>query len=183
MTISPPADPAPGTPKTVAEALGQLTWLLIQSPLHRELKLKDLEWSVMPAVLHEQFRIFRFGPLPGLDVAAAAKLATTGMTPAAIEQLPLGVALWARLSEAAEAKLERGERLEPPEWNSGDRVWLVELISPYATPENKLAEVMLLDLIQGPFSATAFHLHRTDPVTGRRDKVTMGAHVAQTPVS
>jgi cytolysin-activating lysine-acyltransferase len=163
-----------GGMKTYGDAFGQIVWLLSQSPMHRELKIKDLEWSIMPAVLNQQFRIFRFGPLPGLD---AGKLAPAGLDKAAIEQLPLGVALWAKLSAEAEAKLERGERLTDKEWNSGDRVWLVELISPYATPENKLLEAMMLDLIKGPFRDVRFALHRTDPQSGRRDKVVMASHL------
>jgi cytolysin-activating lysine-acyltransferase len=166
--------PPPGVPRTVAEAFGQIVWLLSQSPLHRELRIKDLEWSFMPAVLHEQFRIFRFGTLPGGSEAAPQ---TAGLTKQQIEQLPLGVAIWAKLSEAAEAKLEKGERLAPADWHSGDRMWLIELISPFSTKDNKLTEAMLLDLIQGPFRATPFNLHRTDPATGRRDKVHMASHV------
>lgn len=164
-----------GAPRTVAEALGQIVWLLSQSPIHRELKIKDLEWSFMPPVLFEQFRIFRFGPLPGID--DPAKLAPAGLDKKAIEQLPLGVAIWAKLSAEAEAKLEKGEHLTVEEWRSGDRVWLVEMISPFATPQNKLSEAMLLDLIQGPFKTTAFSLHRTDPKTGRRDKILMSSHI------
>jgi cytolysin-activating lysine-acyltransferase len=57
-------------------------------------------------------------------------------------------------------------------------VWLIELISPFATPANRISEGMLLDLIQGPFRSTAFNLHRTDPATGRRDKVHMASHLA-----
>jgi len=60
-SLAPPA----GVPRTAAEALGQIIGLLSQSPLHRELKIKDLEWSFMPPIQYEQFRIFRFGPLPG----------------------------------------------------------------------------------------------------------------------
>lgn len=91
--------------------------------------------------------------------------------------MPLGVAIWARLSTEAEARLERGEQLKAEDWKSGDRIWLVELISPFATPENKLSEAMLLDLMQGPFKTTAFNLHRTDPATGRRDKVHVESHL------
>jgi cytolysin-activating lysine-acyltransferase len=169
--------PPPGTPRTVAEALGQIVWLLSQSPMHRELKIKDLEWSFMPAVLYEQFRVFRFGPLPGsenMDPAAFAKL---GLTKEGLEQMPLGVAIWAKLSAEAEARLEKGEHLKAEDWRSGDRVWLVEMISPFATPENKLSEAMLLDLMQGPFKTTAFNLHRTDPKSGRRDKVHVASHL------
>lgn len=180
MTDIPPKPgltPPPGTPRTVAEALGQVVWLLSQSPIHRELKIRDLEWSFMPAVLFEQFRVFRFGPLPGggnIDPKAFAQL---GLTKEGLEQMPLGVAIWARLSEEAEARLEKGEKLKAEDWRSGDRVWLVEMISPFATPENKLSEVMLLDLMQGPFKATAFNLHRTDPRTGAREKIRVDTHL------
>jgi cytolysin-activating lysine-acyltransferase len=177
MNDSSPPTTTTGVARTVAEALGQIVWLLSQSRLHRELRIKDLEWSFMSAVLHEQFRIFRFGRLPGLDGVDPSTFAPSGFTRETLEQMPLGVAIWARLSADAEAKLEKGEHLTLQEWRSGDRVWLVELISPFATPQNKIAEAMLLDLIQGPFAGTPFNLHRTDPKTGRRDKVHMASHV------
>ena len=171
-----PGAPPPGVPRTVAEALGQIVWLLSQSPVHKKLQIEALEWSFMPAILHEQFRVFRFGKLPGLENADAATLGA-GLTAESLEQMPLGVAIWAKLSEAAEKKLERGEHLTLEEWNSGDRVWLVEMISPFTNAQNKLAEVMLMDLIQGPFRETAFSLHRTDPATGRRDKIHVAHHL------
>lgn len=171
-----PAPPA-GAPRTVGEALGQIVWLLSQSGLHRELKLKDLEWSIMPAVMHEQFRIFSFGPLPGISAEDAAKLAPAGLSQKALEQLPLGVAIWANLSPEAEAKLERGERLAADEWKSGESLWLVELISPFATAENKLSHAMMLDLTQGPFAGRPFNLHRTDLDTGKRDRIRFDQHL------
>ncbi len=176
-TKAKPPAPPPGTPRTVAEALGQVVWLLSQSPMHRELKIKDLEWSFMPAVLFEQFRVFRFGPLPGGQTVDPAAFAKLGLTKEGLEQMPLGVAIWAKLSADAEARLERGEKLKAEDWRSGDRVWLVEMISPFATPENKLNEVMLLDLIQGPFKAVPFSLHRTDIKTGARERVHMSQHL------
>jgi cytolysin-activating lysine-acyltransferase len=163
-----------GGPRTVAEAIGQIVWLLSQSAVHRELKIKALDWSFMPAVVAEQFRIFRFGPTPGLSDADPASFAPFGLTREGLETLPLGVAIWANLSEAAEAKLEAGEHLAAEDWTSGERTWLVELISPFATVENKLSQIMLLDLINGPFKGRVFHLHRTDPQTGKREKVTLG---------
>jgi cytolysin-activating lysine-acyltransferase len=162
---------------TYGDAFGQIVWLLSQSKIHRELKIKDLEWSFMPAVMHQQFRIFRFGPLPGVE---PSKLLEQVQNVKMIEQMPLGVAIWAKLSEEAEAKLERGEHLSQDEWKSGDRIWLVELVSPYATPENKLQEAMLVDLVSGPFKDVAFSLHRTDPKTGKREKITMDQHLKQT---
>jgi len=173
----------PGAPRTIAEALGQVVWLLSQSPLHRELKIKDLEWTFLPPILCGQFRVFSFGPLPGSEGIDPRALEHFGMSKEAIEQVPLGVAIWAKLSEAAQAKLERGERLSGAEWQSGDRVWLVELLSPFASDDNKLSDAMLHDLMQGPFKHVAFHLHRTDPTTGRRDKVRLASHVQPPPAT
>ncbi|WP_121503961.1 toxin-activating lysine-acyltransferase [Stenotrophomonas sp. SMYL20] len=168
-----------GAPRTVAEALGQIVWLLSQSPLHREMQLKDLEWSFMPPLLKEQFRVFRFGTLPPLPGMQEAGAAFAGVTQQALEQLPLGVAIWANLSEEAERKLEAGERLELDDWNSGDRLWLIEFITPFAQPGNGLAEAMLGDLLTGPFAGRSLSMHRTDPATGRRDKVTLGGVPSQ----
>jgi len=175
------ADAGYGAPNTVAEALGQVVWLLAQSPAHKELKIKDLEYTFMPAIVHEQVRVFRFGRLPAADPTELAKFPDLGagrITQEGLETMPLGVAIWAKLSQAAEAKLERSERLTLADWKSGDRVWLVELISPFATKENRLTEIMLQDLMKGPFATTPFHLHRTDPTTGRREKITLTSHVA-----
>jgi cytolysin-activating lysine-acyltransferase len=169
MTIS--TDAARPPTATVAEALGQIVWLFDQSPPHRELKVKDLTASIAPAILKGQFRIFRFGPTPAFANSDPSDFLKLGMSREELEHLPLGVALWALLSEDAEARLEVGERLSADDWTSGDRLWLVEMISPFSTPENKLSEVMLLDLVNGPFKGRAFSLHRTDPVTGVRKKV------------
>lgn len=167
-------DKARAPTATVAEALGQIVWLFDQSPLHRELRIKDLSGAVTPAILNGQFRIFRFGPTPAFAQSDPAEFLKLGLSREELEQLPLGLALWAFLSEEAEARLEAGGRLSVEDWTSGDRLWLVEMISPFATPENKLTEVMLVDLINGPFQGRVFSLHRTDPATGERKKVTVG---------
>lgn len=181
MTASIQASTVPpvGAPHTVAEALGQIVWLLSQSPLHRELKLKDLEWSFMPAIVSEQFRIFRFGPLAALDGVNSESFQKFGMSPQGLEQLPLGVATWAHLSEAAERKLEQGEHLALEDWKSGDRLWLVEFVAPFSNGESKIAEAMMFDLMQGPFKGKTFHLHRTDPKSGRRDKIKLNGVPAE----
>ncbi|GAB3346843.1 toxin-activating lysine-acyltransferase [Lysobacter tyrosinilyticus] len=173
-----PASPA-GAPHTIAEALGQIVWLLSQSPLHRELKLKDLEWSFMPAIVKEQFRIFRFGPLAALDGVNLESFQKAGMSREGLEQLPLGIAVWAYLSEAAEQKLEQGEHLALEDWKSGDRLWLVEFVAPFSSSDNKLGEAMMFDLMQGPFKGKTFYLHRTDPNTGRRDKIKLNGVPAE----
>src|SRR4051794_1696137 len=38
--------PAAPAPKTVAQVLGEITWLMTQSPRHKAIPLGDLEWLV-----------------------------------------------------------------------------------------------------------------------------------------
>jgi len=54
----------------------------------------------------------------------------------------------------------------------------VDLICPFHTPENKMPESiigqMLAGLIQGPFKTKKFKFHHTDPATGQRKVMEMG---------
>lgn len=136
-------------PPTVSHMLGEMTWLLTQSPLHKALAIGDLEWLVMPALIHQQFYLFRDG------------------------QQPVGLAMWAKCTPETVGKLEGGmiepeNRLTLEEWTNGDQIWLVDLIAPFATAENKQREIMIADLISGPLKGKEFHFHQTDPKTGSR---------------
>lgn len=136
---------------TVAHMLGEVTWLFTQSATHKHFAVGDLEWMVMPPLMLEQYRVFRG------------------------EATPVGVAFWAYLSEEAEAKLEAGgSRLRPDEWKSGDRLWLVDMVGPFATPDNKQTEAMLADLIKNVFGERKFKFHRTTQMTGKREIVELG---------
>lgn len=153
------ATPA-GPPPTVSHMLGEMTWLLTQSPIHRGLAIGDLEWLVMPALIHQQFYVFRDG------------------------EKPVGLALWAKCRPEAEAKLERGmiepeNRLSVDEWASGDTIWLVDLIAPFADETNRQREIMIADLISGPLKGREFKFHVTDPATGERTVRTVAADAGE----
>lgn len=136
-------------PPTVSHMLGEMTWLLTQSPLHRGLSIGDIEWLLMPALIHQQFYTFRYG------------------------DKPVGLALWAKCNAQAEKKLQGGmiepeNRLTLEEWTSGVTIWLVDLIAPFANEQNRHREVMMADLISGPLKGKAFKFHQTDSKTGKR---------------
>jgi cytolysin-activating lysine-acyltransferase len=158
-----PANPsgARATPgPTVSHVLGEMTWLLTQSLLHKALPIEALEWLVMPALALEQFYIFRDG------------------------DRPVGLALWAKCNEAAEAKLDRGmiepeNRLSLQEWNSGPAIWLVDLIAPFSNQENRHREIMMADLISGPLAGRSFKFHHTDSATGKRTVQTVTADAGE----
>lgn len=157
-TSAPKIDPnklashqGPGPKPTVSHMLGEICWLFSQSPLHKHFSFGDSEWIFMPAMLFEQYRVFRS------------------------EKTPVGLALWAYVSEDVEKEkflnATGRARLRPDEWKSGDRLWLVELVAPFATEENKLVEAMLADLTETVFKGKTFKFHKTDPKTGQREVV------------
>lgn len=155
-----PAVAGKAQPPTVSHLLGEMTWLLTQSPLHRHFQLVDLEWLVMPALIHEQFYMFRDG------------------------DQPVGLALWAKCKADVVPKLEGGmiepqNRLTLEEWNNGDQIWLVDLIAPFANAENRHREIMMADLISGPLAGKAFNFHQTDPATGKRTVQTVAADAGE----
>ncbi|MCH2546938.1 MAG: toxin-activating lysine-acyltransferase [Alphaproteobacteria bacterium] len=86
----------------------------------------------MPPMLLNQFRIFKNG------------------------NQPLGFALWAHLAEEVESRLTELNKKAPNEWQSGDRLWLIELVSPFHTEENKLNESMTADLAKNVFKGKKF---------------------------
>ena len=141
--------PAESNKPTVAHMLGEIVWVLAQSPTHKHFSLADLEWLVVPPLMLEQYRVFR-------DAKNA----------------PIGVALWAYLDEAAEASLEAGNaKLRPDQWKSGDRLWLVELVAAQALENNFLHARMLTDLTQGTLrGAGTIYYHTIDPSSRARIK-------------
>ena len=144
----PAAEMARGAP-TVSHLLGEMTWLLSRSVLHRAFSIGDLEWLVMPALIHRQFYLFRDG------------------------DQPIGLAMWAKCTPDTATKLDGGmiepeNRLTLEEWVGGDLIWLIDLIAPFANPENRHREIMLADLMSGPLQGQEFRFHRTDPVSGKR---------------
>ena len=168
------APQAVGTP-TVSHMLGELTWLLTQSPTHRHFALSDLEWMIMPPLLLEQYRVFRGDKDAPFDPEQSEEQIKAG------PQTPLGYATWALLSEEAETKLNTGQsRLRPDEWRSGDRLWLVDLVAPFHNEGNKHVERMMTDLLQvmKPVLAKAkdgkLKFHQTDIKTGKRQVVELG---------
>jgi len=117
--------------KTLATAVGEIAWLLSQSPTHRHsLFLADIEWLVMPPLTLSQYRLFH------------------------ADGKPVGVAFWAFVSEVVEQRLSGGGRLSAAEWRSGDRVWLVELVAPFGGQDRMLADLRKTALADRRFCYT-----------------------------
>ena len=137
------------TDKTISHVLGEICWLMSQSPVHKQMFMGDLEWFAMPAILLEQFRIFN-GP-----------------------QHPVGVAFWATVSEETEQRLLEGaNKVRPDEWKNGDQPWLIELLAPFGGQDE-----MLQDFGKNIFTGKSFKFHFVNP-QGQREVKEFRDHIA-----
>ena len=110
--------PAPAGAKKVSEVLGEIVWLMSQSPLHKQFFVSDLEWFAMTPVLLEQFRLF-------YD-----------------KDKPVGVVFWATVDAEVEARLSAGTtKLRPQDWKSGERLWVVEAVAPFGGAEEMVKDL------------------------------------------
>src|SRR2546430_14751856 len=91
-----------------ASLFGQVAWLMMQSPVHRHLFLADLEYRVAPPLMLQQFRLYRR------------------------DNVPVAFVSWALLTEEVEKRVQSGAwRLQRADWRSGDRLWVVDLVTPH----------------------------------------------------
>lgn len=105
-------------PKTVSQVLGEITWLMTQSPRHKSIPLGDLEWLLMPAILLKQFRIFYRG------------------------EQPVGVAVWALVDDLVAKRIDAGDRrLTAVEWKSGANKRIVDVVAPFGGEAEMLEQV------------------------------------------
>jgi len=95
----------PHADKTVAAVLGEIVWLMSQSPEFKQYLIADLEWLVMPPILLRQFKLFYQ------------------------DGAPVAVELYAKVSPEVAARLDAGApTLRPGDWASGEVVRVVKRI-------------------------------------------------------
>jgi len=120
-------------------ALGPVLFLYMQYAHRRHHFIGDLEWMLMPPLVNGQCRLYTRG------------------------QAPVGFVSWAFLDRPAEQRLlASGGRLRPGDWNSGDRVWLIDLLAPFGGMES-----IVRDLKTTIFPGRTLRAAVYDPRQGR----------------
>lgn len=90
-------------------ALGAMTWLMAQSPYHRQWNAHDVHTELLPPIVLGQYRLYRD---------------TTGT--------PIGFATWAHISDDVLAALqERRRPLVFDDWNSGATNLINDFVAPW----------------------------------------------------
>lgn len=110
--------------RVATATFGEIVALLSFSPVFKHLSLADLEWLVIPALATNQVTVVR-GKLKDQN----------GLL------VPIGLALWAHVSEDVDKKLEAQQqarmpfRLAPQDWKSGEIPWLLAVLAPKEVPQ------------------------------------------------
>jgi len=100
--------PASETPDdTTLRAYGDAVFLAMRSPRHAGTTVAALRAAFEPPLVLGQYRIFRF------------------------DGIPRAMITWGWFSPAVEKTYVGGGVLDPEDWRSGDRLWLVDMIAPY----------------------------------------------------
>lgn len=88
--------------------LGEMVWLYSMSKMHRDWPIGSIHQWLLPALMHKQFRVYHQ------------------------EAKPIGLVTWAWMSKDVETAYVRNPRsLQPKDWKSGDRGWLLDYIVPF----------------------------------------------------
>jgi cytolysin-activating lysine-acyltransferase len=122
----------------LGQSFAQVVAVLMRDRNFRQMRLADLEWLVLPPLIAGQFRLAQM-PAPQRGPAGSSQAGTQGGTLASDHKgdrgkdggmlVPVGVALWARVSSAIDKQLsenlDKVVRLGSGDWASGEHVWLM----------------------------------------------------------
>jgi len=86
---------------------GDAMFLAMRSDHHRKMSVALMREAIETPLVLGQFQIFRF------------------------DDVPRGMLTWALLGDEAERRYVSGGGLRPEDWQSGNRLWLIDLIAPY----------------------------------------------------
>jgi cytolysin-activating lysine-acyltransferase len=129
-----------------ALVLGKAVAVMLASPRHRAMPLGDLFAQLAPAIKLKQIAIAEARP-QGSESENV---------------VPIGLVMWATLSEEVEQRLLADEsrkfRLRPEDWRSGDRPWLLEALGP-----QKAVVEMIKQVVAGPLKGRPLKVQRRSP--------------------
>jgi cytolysin-activating lysine-acyltransferase len=106
QAAAPPSRPALPTNRSSAAILGDITWLMMESPSHRRRTVADFARLVLPPIKLRQFRLFHDG------------------------HIPIAFISWALLSPEAEHRyIDDPHALKPEDWMSGNAIYIADLVA------------------------------------------------------
>lgn len=113
------------TPAQPEAALGAAIWLWMHDLRHRRESLQEMEHRLLAPIEAGQYVIAR-------------RVTTTPTARAQVPPHPLALLLFARFDERAEARYlaDPSQKIAFRDWQSGDRLWLIDWTAPFGHTPN-----------------------------------------------
>ncbi len=103
----------------IESTLGAISILSMKSQSHRYVFTGDYEWLFLPPVALKQFVLFRNS-----------------------KNEPIAFVSWALVNEEVEKRISSGTtKLQPKDWKSGDKIYIMDIISPFASQKEVLIQL------------------------------------------
>ena len=129
LLLPPRETPSP----EMLRAFGDYLFLAERSPRHRGMDIGTFSGSIVPPIMADQYKLFRF------------------------DGVPRGIFTWGLLSPDAERRYVSGEPLRPEDWRSGDHLWIVDMIAPY---RGLTASIVRWIMVPGNLTKSDFRFRR-----------------------
>ncbi len=98
--------------------LGPALWLYARDPVRKYMFMGDLDWMLLPPMVLDQCRLYSQSGLPFAFIT------------------------WAFVDDKVnERMLLKHPKIAPHEWNSGEHVWLVDIVAPFGKLEETVKDL------------------------------------------
>lgn len=98
--------------------MGPALWLYARDPLKKFMFMADIDWALLPPVILDQCRLYTK------------------------DGIPFAFFTWALVNDAVDQRLRSGTpRIAPHEWQSGQHLWLVDVVTPFGKTEEMIDEL------------------------------------------
>jgi len=98
--------------------LGPALWLYARDPLRKFTFMADIDWLLLPPVVLDQCRLYTKN------------------------EIPFAFFTWAKVSAEVDQRLRSGmQRIAPHEWQSGEHIWLIDIVTPFGQLEEMIADL------------------------------------------
>ena len=147
--------PSDARRERMAQSFANIVGVLMRDPGFKNLRLADLEWLVIPAILSGQWRLAQGAARPTKsDTASAEEKASM--------YVPVATALWASVSPEIDKRLsenlDKPLTLRPNEWLSGQHIWLIAVAG-----DRRYLRKFLTTLADSDFKGKTVKMRVNDP--------------------
>ncbi len=98
---------------------GPVVWLFMNTPGYKNLFIAELEWRLIPPLVLNQSKIYMK------------------------DEAPLAYVSWAFVDDEVEKRLLQGDnKLSTSEWQSGENLWVIDLVTPFGGARDVMKDLM-----------------------------------------